>query len=181
VAILLNQTSNLRLRLELLARLSDGVLQPASLQIAAAVERYQHARPGRHAESGFAEVVTLAKATLLDLDLIDFLQALEALLERLDHPVEGAEPLHAALEPASEPSLALRIAAGPGVAQVEAGLDLRAVLEPIGGRRGEPGHDLALFRFFADPRPLASFCAQLIEEFQRFPTDPSKVAKGEPA
>ena len=182
VAVLLNQTSNLRFRLDLVQRLSDGVHTPAALQIAAAVESYQHPKAGGREEHGFAPLVTLPQAALLDLDLIAFLQALEQLLEQLDRPQpEGAPQPFAALDATVDPSLALRIGGGPGVAQVEVGLDLRAILEPMGGRRGEPGHDLALFRFFCDARPLASFCAQLIAEFQAFPTDPSKVAKGEPA
>ena len=182
MAVLLNQTSNLRFRLRLLHRLSDGVLTPASLRIEAGVERYQHPEPAGRAEHGFAPLVTLPEATLLDLDLIGFLQALEQLLEQLGQPqVAGAPQAFAALEPSVDPALALRIGAGPGAAQVEVGLDLRAILEPVGGQRSEPGHDLALFRFFADARPLASFCAQLIAEFQAFPTDPSLVAKGEPA
>ena len=180
MAVLLNQTSNLRLKLDLARRISDGVLTPASLQIAAAIESYQHARPGGREEHGFAPLVTLPEAVLLDLDLIAFLQALERLLEQLDRPQAEGEPSpSAALEPTGDPSLSLRIGAGPGVALVEAGLDLRAILEPMGGRRSEPGHDLALFRFFCDARPLASFCAQLIGEFQAFPTDPSRVSKGE--
>ena len=182
MAVLLNQTSNLRFRLDLVGRVSDGVLTPASLRIAAAVESYRHPRPEGAEAHGFAPLVVLEGAALLDLDLIAFLQALEQLLEQLDlPPVDGVPQPLAALEATLEPSLALRIAGGPGVAQAEVGLDLRAILEPMGGRRGEPGHDLALFRFFCDARPLASFCAQLIAEFQAFPTDPSKVAKGEPA
>src|SRR5205085_725348 len=91
MAVLLNQTSNLRLRIELLRRISDGTTRPASLEMRAAVDRYQH-RPG-----------------------------------------------------------------------------------------GERGADLALYRFAVNKRAALAFCAGLIEEFERFPTDPSAVSPGEPA
>ena len=45
MAVLLNQASNLRFRLELTARSSDGVRSPAALQAEVAMERYRH-RPG---------------------------------------------------------------------------------------------------------------------------------------
>jgi hypothetical protein len=46
---------------------------------------------------------------------------------------------------------------------------------------GERGADLALYRFAANKRAALAFCAGLLEEFARFPTDPSKVNPGEPA
>ena len=50
MAVLLNQASNLRFRLDTTRRLSDGVHSPAALEVEAAVERYRH-RPttGEHA------------------------------------------------------------------------------------------------------------------------------------
>jgi hypothetical protein len=74
--------------------------------------------------------------------------------------------------------LALRVSGGPDAYQVEAGFDLRTLLEPVGGQSGEPGSDVALIRFFANGRAIVAFCAGLLEEFARFPTDPSKVAPG---
>jgi len=170
VAVLLNQASNLRLRLELSARSSDGVRSPAALQGEAAVERYRH-RPttGEHA---FVPLLRLPLVTLLDLDLIGFLEQLEALLE-------AGRPGGAALEPSDGAALALRVSGGPEAYQIEAGLDLRSLLEPVGGQSGEPGTDVALFRFFANGRAVVAFCAALLEEFARFPTDPSRVSPGE--
>jgi len=170
VAVLLNQASNLRLRLELSARSSDGVRSPAALQAEAAVERYRH-RPttGEHA---FVPLLRLPLVTLLDLDLIGFLEQLEALLE-------AGRPGGAALEPSDGAALALRVSGGPEAYQIEAGLDLRSLLEPVGGQSGEPGTDVALFRFFANGRAVVAFCAALLEEFARFPTDPSRVSPGE--
>jgi hypothetical protein len=170
VAVLLNQASNLRLRLELSARSSDGVRSPAALQAEVAVERYRH-RPtsGEHA---FVSLLRLPQVSLLDLDLIHFLEQLEALLE-------AGQPGGAALEPSADAALVLRVTGGPEAFQVEAGLDLRALLEPVGGQSGGPGADVALFRFFANGRAVVAFCAALLEEFARFPTDPSQVSPGE--
>jgi hypothetical protein len=171
VAVLLNQASNLRFRLELSARSSDGVRSPAALQAQAAVERYRH-RPTT-GEHGFVPLLRLPQVTVLDLDLIRFLQELEALLE------PGGRG-GAALEPSADAALALRVTGGPDVYQVEAGLDLRSLLEPVGGQSGEPGSDVALFRFFANARAVVAFCSGLLEDFARFPTDPSRVSPGEP-
>jgi hypothetical protein len=170
VAVLLNQASNLRLRLELSGRSSDGVRSPAALQAEAAVERYRH-RPttGEHA---FVPLLRLPEVTLLDLDLIQFLEQLEALLE-------AGRSGGAALEPSGGAALAVRVTGGPEAYQIEAGLDLRSLLEPVGGQSGEPGSDVALFRFFANGRAVVGFCASLLEEFARFPTDPSRVSPGE--
>jgi hypothetical protein len=170
VAVLLNQTSNLRFRLELSSRASDGVRSPAALRAEGAVERYRH-RPttGEHA---FVPLLRLAEATLLDLDLIHFLEQLEAVLD-------SGQPGTAALEPSAPSPVALRISGGPEAYQVEAGLDLRGILEPVGGQSSEPGSDVALFRFFANGRAVVGFCAALLEEFARFPTDPSRVSPGE--
>lgn len=178
MAVLLNQASNLRLRLELLERLSDGVRAPASLRMAVAVERYRHAPKG--GEHGFAPLVAVPRATLLDLDLIRFLHALEDLLGRALPGAEGGEGAEAGLEASVDPAIGLRIAGGPEAYQVEAGIDLLNLLEPVGGQQGERGRDLALFRFDANGRAVAAFCAGLIAEFQRFPTDPSLVSPGEP-
>src|SRR5712671_5948262 len=129
MAVLLNQPSNLRLRLELSARSSDGVRSPAALQAEAAVERYRH-RPitGEHA---FVPLLRLPQATLLDLDLIHHLERLEALLQSGS---AGA----AALEATGSSPLALRVSGGPDAYQVEAGFDLRPLLEQVGGQSGEP-------------------------------------------
>ena len=170
MAVLLNQTSNLRFRLELLRRLSDGVDRPASLEIEAAVERYRH-RPvsGEHA---FVPVLRIAKATLLDMDLIQFIEQLEGMLDRRGEA--------AALEASVDAIVALRLSGGPEAFQVEAGLDLHPLLEPIGGVVGERGSDLALVRFFANGRAVLAFCQGLIEEFARYPTDPTAVSRGTP-
>jgi hypothetical protein len=197
MAILLNGTSNLRFRIDLLRRISDGIHTPASLEVDAAVERYEHARPGGREEPGFAPLFALGKVTLLDADLIGFLQALAELVDHpavrapahatlggagdLTHPegVAPGDPLpSAALQPSVDPAFALRLQAQPGGALVEAGFDLGAALEPVLGQRGEAGSDLALFRFFAAPRPIHSFAVTLTEEFDRFPTDPSLIHPG---
>ncbi len=170
MAVLLNQASNLRFRLDLVRRLSDGVHAPAALEMEAAVERYRH-RPttGEHA---FVPLLRIPKATILDLDLIRFLEQLEALLG-------GGGPGAAALEASVDAALGLRLTGGPEAFQVEAGIDLRAVLEPVGGQSGDAGSDVALVRFFANARAAVAFCASLLDEFARFPTDPSKVSRGE--
>ena len=170
MAVLLNQASNLRLRLDLTARSSDGVRTPAALRAEAAMERYRH-RPttGEHA---FVPLLRLPEVTLLDLDLIQFLEQLEALLQ-------AGQPGGAALESTAGAALALRVSGGPEAYQIEAGLDLRTLLEPVGGQSGGPASDVALFRFFANGRAVVAFCASLLEEFARFPTDPSRVAPGD--
>jgi hypothetical protein len=170
VAVLLNQASNLRFRLEIARRLSDGVQTPASLEVEAAVERYRH-RPttGEHV---FVPLLRLPQATVLDLDLIQFIESLEAILE-------STQPGGAALESSAGAAVALRISGGPDAYQVEAGLDLRPLLEPVGGQSGDAGSDVALVRFFANGRAVVAFCAALLEEFGRFPTDPSRVSPGE--
>lgn len=180
MAVLLNQASNLRLRLELLERLSDGVHEPASLRMAVAVERYRHGARGE--AHGFVPLVEVPRATLLDLDLIRFLHALEDLLARaLPGAAAEAGQGEAGLEASVDPAIGLRIAGGPEAFQVEAGIDLLNLLEPVGGQQGERGRDLSLFRFDANARAVAAFCAALIGEFQRFPTDPSRVSPGQPA
>jgi hypothetical protein len=169
VAVVLNQASNLRFRLDIQRRLSEGVESPAALQVEVAVERYRH-RPttGEHA---FVPLLRLPQATLLDLDLIHLLEQLEGL-------VQSGGPGAAALESSGGSPLALRVSGGPDAYQVETGFDLATLLEPVGGQSGEPGSDVALFRFFANARAIVAFCAALIEEFARFPTDPSKVSPG---
>jgi hypothetical protein len=171
VAVLLNQASNLRFRIDLLGRISDGVNAPASLEMEAAVERYR-----RGANPGFARVLEL-RGTLLDLDLIRFLELLEAALER-GRKGEGTEVV--ALDASNEPSVAVRIAGGPDAFQVEIGIDLSRALDTVAGEGSEPGADLALFRFFANGRAVLAFCNGLLSDFERFPTDPSRVAKGSP-
>ena len=170
MAVLLNQTSNLRLRLELLRRLSDGTTRPASLEMRVAVDRYQHRAAGDH---GFAPLLDVPRATLLDMDLIQFLQSLEELLD--------GRAQEAALEATMDPAIGLRLQGGPEAFLVEAGIDLLNVLEQIGDLPGDRGTDLALFRFHANKRAALAFCAGLIEEFGEFPTDPSAVNPGEPA
>jgi hypothetical protein len=171
VAVLLNQASNLRFRLDLVSRVSDGVATPASLEMEAAVERYR-----RGPNPGFMRILEL-RAPLLDLDLIRFLEALEAALERGQRG-EAAEG--AALEASQQPVVAVRIDGGPDAYQVEIGIDLSRVLEQVAGTGSESGADLALFRFFANGRAVLAFCNALLAEFARFPTDPSRVAKGSP-
>src|SRR5207248_11580236 len=102
MAVLLNQTSNLRLRIELLRRISDGTTKPASLEMRVGVDRYQHQPGGKH---DFAPMLDVERATLLDMDLIQFLQALEELLE--------GRPQTAALEPGVNPAIGRRLQAGP--------------------------------------------------------------------
>ncbi|GAC1593885.1 MAG: hypothetical protein NVS4B10_01030 [Myxococcales bacterium] len=187
MAVLLNQTSNLRLRLDLLGRLSDGVLTPASLRMSVAIERYAHAGKGG-GEHGFAPMVAVPQATLLDLDLIQFLQDLEELLARA-LPAPGTDPYAppapdgplpaAALEASVDPAIGLRIAGGPEAYQVEVGIDLLNLLETVGGLAGERSADLSLFRFAANGRAVVAFCAALIADFQKYPTDPGAVHKGE--
>lgn len=170
MAVLLNQASNLRFRLEMTRRISDGVQAPAALEVEVAVERYRH-RPttGEHT---FVSLLRLPQATVLDLDLIQFLENLEALLE-------SREPGGVALEGSSGAAVGLRISGGPEAYQVEAGLDLRPLLETVGGQSSEAGSDVALIRFFANGRAVVAFCAALLEEFAKFPTDPSQVSPGE--
>ena len=195
MAVLLNQTSSLRVRLDLVRRLSDGVRTPAALEMQVAVERYQHRPRGEHR---FLALLEVEKATLLDLDLIQFLQSLEALLEgaagreaeaareaetaRADGTSNAAprEEPFAALEASVDPAIGLRLVGGPDAFLVEAGVDLLNVLEKVGELEGERGTDLALFRFVANKRAALAFCAQLLEEFGRFPTDPQRVSPGEP-
>jgi hypothetical protein len=170
MAVLLNQTSNLRVRLELLRRISDGAAKPAALEMHVAVERYRHRPGGEHA---FVPMLDVARATLLDMDLIQFLQSLEELLD--------GRAQEAALEASVDPSIGLRLQGGPEAFLVEIGVDLLNVLEQVGGLSGDRGADLALYRFVANKRAALAFCAGLIEEFGEFPTDPSAVNPGEPA
>jgi len=170
MAVLLNQTSNLRLRIELLRRISDGSVRPASLEMRVGVERYQHRPSGEHA---FVPLLDVPKATLLDMDLIQFLQSLEELL--------AGRAQDAALEATVDPAIGLRLQGGPEAFLVEIGVDLLNVLEQVGGLAGDRGTDLALYRFHANKRAALAFCAGLIEEFGEFPTDPSAVNPGEPA
>jgi len=170
MAVLLNQTSNLRLRLELVRRLSDGATSPASLEMRVGIERYQHRERGEHA---FVPMLQVERATLLDMDLIQFLQSLEELLD--------ARATEAALEASVDPAIGLRLQGGPEAFLAEAGIDLLNVLEPVGGLSGDRGSDLALYRFVVNKRAAVAFCAGLIEEFGEFPTDPRAVNPGEPA
>lgn len=171
VAVLLNQTSSLQLRLELCRRLSDGVRTAAALEMSVAVERYQ--KDGHR----FAPLLAVPAATLLDLDLINFLQQLEALLDGASAAPEGQPPA-AALEASVDPAIGVRIIGGPDAFLVETGIDLLNVLERVGEMQGERGADLALFRFFANARAVVAFCSGLLAEFARFPTDPGAVEPG---
>jgi hypothetical protein len=162
MAVLLNQTSNLQLRLELLERLEDGTRAPASLSMRFAFERYK--------AKAFQSVLNVPRATLLDMDLIQFLQALEQLF---DGRAESA-----ALEASVDPVIGLRLAGGPEAYLVEAGVDLLNVLDSVGDMQGERGADLMLVRFAANKRAAVAFCAQLLAEFERFPTDPSRISAG---
>jgi len=169
MAVLLNQTSNLRLRIDLLRRLSDGIRSPASLEMSVGVDCYQHRSSGEHA---FVPLLDVPRATLLDMDLIQFLQSLE---ELLDGRVQQA-----ALEASVDPAIGLRLQGGPEAFLVEVGIDLLNVLEQVGDLAGDRGTDLALYRFHANKRAALAFCAGLIEEFGEFPTDPGAVNPGEP-
>src|SRR5437899_3158918 len=113
------------------------------------------------------------RATVLGIDLMQFLQALE---ELLDGRVQTA-----ALEASVDPAIGLRLQGGPDAFLVEVGVDLLNVLEQVGDLAGERGADLALYRFAVNKRAALAFCAALIQEFSAFPTDPSAVKPGEPA
>jgi hypothetical protein len=169
MAVLLNQTSSLQVRLELLRRLSDGLRAPASLEMRVSVDCYQHRQDAEH---GFVPQLLVPRATLLDMDLIQFLQGLEELLD--------GKAEQAALEASVDPAIGLRLMGGPAAFQVELGVDLLNVLEPVGGMKSERGEDLVLYRFVANQRAALAFCAGLIDEFAKFPTDPSQVNPGEP-
>jgi hypothetical protein len=170
MAVLLNQTSNLRLRLDLVRRISDGATAPASLEMRVAIDRYQHREGGEHA---FVPMIHVPRATLLDMDLIQFLQSLE---ELLDGRVQQA-----ALEASVDPAIGLRLQGGPEAFLAEVGIDLLNVLEKVEGLAGDRGSDLALYRFVVNKRAALAFCSGLIEEFGEFPTDPRAVNPGEPA
>jgi hypothetical protein len=178
VAVLLNEVSNLRLRLDLIARHADGVDRPAALGFVCAVERYR--KEGLD-EPRFEPMVHSGRRVVLDLDVIAFMEQLEQVLA-------GARP-DAALQPAHEPALAVHVSqTGPRAAEgapvsdveylVEAGIDLKAALEAVTGEQSAPGRDLSLFRFYTGKRQLHAFTESLIEEYGRFPTDPSKVKPG---
>jgi len=165
VAVLLNQTSNLRARIELVRRLSDGSRAPASLEMRLSVDRYR--------KPDFVPLLEVPRATLLDMDLIQFLQALEEMLE--------GRRQDAALEASVDPAIGLRFQGGPEAFLVELGVDLLNVLGQVGDMVGERGTDLVLYRFLVNKRAALAFCSGLIEEFGEFPTDPARVDPGEPA
>ena len=165
MAVLLNQTSNLRARVELLERLSDGSRTPASLRMRLTVDRWQ--------KPGFVPLLEVPRFTVLDMDLIQFLQALEELLD--------GRRQDAAFEASLDPAIGLRFMGGPDAFLVELGVDLLNVLQPVGGMAGERGTDLVLYRFQTNKRAALAFCSALIEEFAGFPTDPRRVDPGEPA
>jgi hypothetical protein len=171
MAVLLNQSSSLRVRVELLRRVSDGTRSPAALEMAVAVERY------RKENRSFEPLLAVARATLLDMDLIQFLQALE---ELLDGRGQG-DPPTAALEASVEPAIGLRLTGGPEAYLVELGVDLLNVLETVGEMTSERGSDLVLYRFAANQRAALAFSAGHLAEFEKFPTDPGKVHPGEPS
>ncbi len=171
MAVLQNQASNLRVRIELLERLSDGTRSPAALAMEVVVERYQ---PEGHK---FEPLLSVPKATLLDMDLIQFLQALEELLDGRGR----GDPPSAALEASVDPAIGLRLVGGPEAYLVELGVDLLNVLRPVAGMSSERGSDLVLYRFAANQRAALAFCAGLLAEFEKFPTDPTRVHPGEPA
>jgi hypothetical protein len=165
MAVLLNQTSNLRLRLELVKRLSDGVRAPASLEMQVAVERYR--------KGAFEPLLSIEKATLLDMDLIQFLQQMEELLDG-----RGGDPPQATLEATVDAVLGLRLMGGPEAYMVEVGIDLLNILDTVGDMQGERGTDLALYRFQANQRAALAFTSGLLAEFETFPTDPGAVDPG---
>jgi hypothetical protein len=111
------------------------------------------------------------------MDLIQFLQALE---ELLDGRGQG-DPPSAALEASVDPAIGLRLVGGPEAYLVELGVDLLNVLRPVAGMSSERGSDLVLYRFAANQRAALAFCAGLLAEFEKFPTDPTRVHPGEPA
>src|SRR2546426_9608388 len=98
MAVLLNQTSNLRFRIELLRRLSDGTTKPASLEMRVGLDRYQHRAGGDHA---FVPMLDVSRATLLGMDLIEVFPALE---EVLDGRAQTAA-VETSVRPASGPPL----------------------------------------------------------------------------
>src|SRR5437763_11780721 len=164
MAVLLNQTSNLRFRIELLRRLSDGTTRPASLEMRVGLDRYQHRAGSEHA---FVPMLDVPRATLLDMDLIQFLQALE---ELLDGRVQTA-----ALEASVDPAIGLRLQGGPDAFLVEVGVDLLNVLEQVGEMAGQPGADPALYPVAANKHAALAFCARLIDELGALPPDPPAV------
>lgn len=183
MAILLNHTSNLRLRLELLRRLSDGVRTPASLALGVAVERYVRAKPGVRDEPEFVPLLALPEVPLHDLDLIRFLEGLELQLGQARATLSGTSPSperppEAALEAGPGPAVFVRVQGGPEAFHAEVGIDLALLLEPVGSAPGLPGEDAALFRFPLGIRALLAFSAALLDEFARFPTDPALVEAG---
>lgn len=178
MAVLLNEQSSLRFRIDLLGRDSPGIVSPASLFFEAAVEVYRHGADG--GEPHFHPTVVLQQKALLDVDLLTFLERGEALAR--------GEARECAWEPTNAPHFGLRLVkpeldeagdpAPDGLYLVEIGIDLAGIEEPVQGAAPAYGVDLALFRFVTAERPLAQFLAGLAEAYDRFPTDPSLVAKG---
>ncbi len=177
MAILLNESSALRFRLDLHARESLGINTPASLVFNAAMEVYRHAAG---AEPAFVPSVEISHKVLLDVDLLTFLERCAALAERDVDEVSW--------ETTNAPHFGVRIvrpeldeagnASPDGLYLCEVGIDLAGVEEAVQGAAPAYGVDLALFRFVTAERPLAQFVQALIEEYDRFPTDPSKVERG---
>src|SRR2546430_3528972 len=162
MAVLLNQTSNLRLRIELLRRISDGTTRPASLEMRVGVDRYQHQPGGKHA---FAPMLEVPRATLLDMDLIQFIQALEELLD--------GRAQTAAFEASVDPAIGLRLQGGPEAFLVEAGVDLLNVLGQVGGGARWRGVELALYRFTVNKPTPPPFRPSRILGLRAFPSRPT--------
>jgi len=168
VAVLLNEGSNLCLRLEPRTREHDGTRGPASIRCTLAVEANRHRPDGEHA---FERLLGTDSALVLDLDVICLVESLEALLSGASAQADFAS--------AVAPGFGVRVERREGADAsepacpyvVEAGVDLAHVLEGIGGAPVQPGTDLALFRFPATARALAAFASRLAAEYGRFPTE----------
>lgn len=189
MAVLLNDVSNMRFRLELVRRIDPGVSRPAALEAQASVDRFRHQPDLEHR---FEPVLDLGGHAVLDLDVIRLLEEVDRLYggelgELVFQPLppdaaamaprpHGWQPGAAAEPP--RPPFALRILAVAGGLVVEIGLDLALCLEPLGGLAVPPGRDLALFRYATTRDALRGFAIGLAEEYARFPTDPSRIEKG---
>lgn len=189
MAVLLNDVSNLRFRLELTRRLDPGITRPAMLSAQASVDRFRHKPDLEHV---FEPLLDMGEHSILDLDVIRLLEELERLLvgtvaqvqfqpvppdarvmSPKPHAWERGEP-----DEAVRPPFALQLVGVPGGMVIEVGIDMALCLEPIGGLAVPPERDFVLFRYATTLDALRGFIIGLSEEYARFPTDPSKVDKG---
>lgn len=65
--------------------------------------------------------------------------------------------------------LAVGVARGGGGFDVEVGVDLAPILAQVSGTPGEPGHQLAMFRFTTGTAQVVVFADQLKQELERLP------------